>query len=347
MAARPHDRGRPRARNGEGSAPSARRICLSAAASLVALTFAFPALADDAQEVELGKNRFDAGQYAEAAKRFTTMLDPAVPPCDKDAPKKSGRCRITDKELIEQARAFAAASLVALGRVPDADVHIEKLLRANPAYSPNPALFPAEVIDRFTEVKGRIRAELETIARKEAEEVAAKQAALKKAQDAEKAWLDELQRLASKERIIERNSRLVAFVPFGVGQIQNGDKGLGILFAVSEAITGIASIALSSATYYWESIDPNTINPDTGKKAGSDTRKAINATTQTIAMANQITFGAWAALTIAGVVQAQIAFVPERVTYVDRPLPKRPPPVVMPAISFTPGGSLVGVTGRF
>lgn len=344
MAARPHDRGRPRARNGEGSAPSAQRICLSFAAALAALAASAPALADDAQEVELGKNRFDAGQYEEAAKRFTTMLDPAVPPCDKDAPKKSGRCRITDKELIEQARAFEAASLIALGRVPEADVHIEKLLRANPAYSPNPALFPAEVTDRFTEVKGRIRAELEAIARKEAEETAAKQAAIKKAQDAEKAWLDELQRLAGKEKIIERNSRLVAAVPFGIGQLQNGEKGLGVFFAVSEALTGIASIAFSGATYYWESVNPNTVNPDTGTKADPD---AITSTKETVALLNRVTFTTWAALTVAGVLQAQLAFVPERVTYVDRPLPKRPPPVVLPAISLSPGGSFVGVAGRF
>src|ERR1043165_6264285 len=94
MAARPHDGGRFRARLGERVAPSAWRLCLAVACSLAALLAPRDARADDAQELELGKNRFDAGQYEEAAKRFMTMLDPAVPPCDKEAPKRSGRCRI-------------------------------------------------------------------------------------------------------------------------------------------------------------------------------------------------------------------------------------------------------------
>lgn len=347
MAARPHDRGRPRARLGERVASSAgppwlaRALSLLTAAALVAWPRA--ALADDAQELELGKNRFDAGQYEEASKRFTTMLDPAVPPCDKEAPRKSGRCRLTEKDLVEQARAFAAASLVALKRVPEADAQIEKLVRANPSFTPNPALFPAEVIDRFTEVKGRLRAELEAIARKEAEAAYAKQVALQKAKDDEKAWLTELERLAGQERVIERNSRLIAALPFGVGQFQNGDRGLGAFFAVSEALVGSASIAFAGAAIYYQGIDPK----GKDENGAPVDLPAVNSAIRTSALLNRITFATWAALTIGGVLQAQIAFVPERTSVVPRPVPKRPPPAVLPTVSLTPGSFGVGVVGVF
>jgi hypothetical protein len=182
MAVQPDDRRRPRAQSGGGGLPCVRRLTVacSAAAAVMALARA-AAAADESEVFELGKNRFDAGQYEEAARRFTTMVDPAVPPCDKEAPKKSGRCRLTDRELIERARTFAAASLIALKRLPEADGHIERVLRANPSYTPNPAIFPPEVSDRFTEVRGRIRAELDAIARTEAEAAYAKQMAAQKA----------------------------------------------------------------------------------------------------------------------------------------------------------------------
>ncbi|HLM76710.1 MAG TPA: hypothetical protein VK459_28610, partial [Polyangiaceae bacterium] len=183
---------------------------LAAAAALFVGSITGTASADEAQELELGKNRFDAGRYEEAVKRFTTMLNPSVAPCEKSAPKKSGRCRLTDKVLIEGARAFVAASLVALGRIPEADVHIETIFRQNPTYAPDPALFPAEVIDRFTEVKARISAELEELARKEAAIALQKRMAEQKVEDDQRRWLEEIQRLAGQQRVVTKNSRVVA-----------------------------------------------------------------------------------------------------------------------------------------
>jgi tetratricopeptide (TPR) repeat protein len=302
------------------------------------------AAADESQEFELGKNRFDAGQYEEAAKRFTTMVDPAVPPCEKEAPKKRGGCRLTDRELIERARTFAAASLIALRRLPEADAHIERVLRANPTYTPNPAIFPPEVSDRFTEVRGRIGAELDAIAQKEAEAAYAKQMAAQKAREDEERWLRELERLAGEERIIVRNSRWIALLPFGVGQLQNGDTGLGIFFAVSQAVAGGVSIGFAGAASYFESVDPNAVSPDTEKGLNVG---EINAQLATMRLVNRIAFGAWAALAVAGIIQAQVAFVPERVTVSPRPIPKRPAPVVLPTVSITPGSMGVGLAGRF
>jgi hypothetical protein len=312
---------------------------------LVLLVIAPRARADEAQELELGKNRFDAGQYEDAVKRFTTMLDPSVAPCEKSAPKKSGRCRLTDKQLIERARAFLAASLVALGRVADADVHIETLLRANPGYAPNPALFPSEVIDRFTEVRARIRAELEAITRKEDDAALQKRLTEQKAEADEKRWLDEIQRLASEERVVRTNSRFLATLPFGVGQFQNGQSGLGWFFLVSEAALGAATIASAAVHSYNISIDPKATDASGQKEVDVE---IVNSAIQISATLNQIAFGTWAALTVAGIIHAHATFVPETSKVVKRPIPKRPvKPTVSGSVTMAPGGAGVMVVGTF
>jgi hypothetical protein len=311
---------------------------------LVLLVIAPRARADEAQELELGKNRFDAGQYEDAVKRFTTMLDPSVAPCEKSAPKKSGRCRLTDKLLIERARAFLAASLIALGRGADADIHIETLLRVNPGYAPNPALFPSEVIDRFTEVRARIRAELEAITRKEDDAALQKRLAQQKAEADEKRWLDAIQKLAGEERVVQKNSRFIAALPFGVGQFQNGQTGLGWFFLVSEAATGAAAIALAGVHGYYVSADRKATNAD-GELVDTN---FVDSVIQTSASLNQIAFGTWAALAVAGIIHAQVTFVPETSSVVKRPIPKRPVrPQVSAAVSPVPGGAGVLVVGTF
>ena len=125
-----------------------------ALAGLAVLLGASVCRADDAQELELAKNRFNAGQYEEAHQQFARLLTPSLPGCDKGP---SGGCRLTDPDLIERTRVLDAASLIALKRLALADAQIEIVLRQNPAYAPSPALFPQEVVDRFTEVRGRLR----------------------------------------------------------------------------------------------------------------------------------------------------------------------------------------------
>ena len=134
---------------------------------LAVLTVAPRCFADDQQAFELAKNPFDAGQFAEAHARLSALLDPELPACDPST-SATGRCRIADPDLVERARALDAASLLALKRDAEADAQIAKILRHNPLYAPNPAMFPQEVIDRFTNLTAGLRPELEDIARQKA-----------------------------------------------------------------------------------------------------------------------------------------------------------------------------------
>jgi hypothetical protein len=303
--------------------------------AMASVLLARSALADDAQTLELGRNRFDAGQYDEAARRFAAMLDPSAPPCDKAGP--AGGCRLVDPDLIESARGLYATSLVALKRPDEATAQIEKILRQNHAFRPSPAVFPQEVIDRFTEARTRLGPEFELEARSQAERDRQKQLALKKAEDDRNAWIKDLQRLAGTETVVQKSSRAVALLPFGVGQFQNGDTGLGVFFAVSEALAGSAAIAGAVAEGAYSTLSLTTHLPQ-------DVDNDINASTTV----NRVAFGAFAALSLAGVVQAEIAFVPERSSTRPRPVPPPPPPPkVMPTVSFLPGGGMLGLVGRF
>jgi len=313
---------------------STLRLVASTLVGLAALALAAPCRADDQQAFELAKNPFDAGQFAEAHARLSALLDPALPPCDAAA--ASGRCRVADPDLIERARALDAASLLALKREAEADAQIAKILRANPQYAPNPALFPQEVIDRFTTVRGTLRRELEEIAQQKARDELAKRVAAQKAREAQEKWIAALERQAAEEKRVQPNSRWMAMVPFGVGQFQNGDVRLGVAFAVGEVLLGGASLVSIVVVNKLASTD-------VGESAALIAQ--LNSQIRTASRVNQVTFAAWAALTVAGVVQAQVGFVPERTTTQKRPLPPRPQ--LSPVAAPVPGGAVLGLAGTF
>lgn len=290
-------------------------------------------LADDQQAFELAKNPFDAGQFAEAHARLSALLDPALPPCDAGS-SATGRCHLADADLVERTRALDAVSLLALKREADADAQIGKILRANPQYAPNAALFPQEVIDRFTTVRGALRPELEAIAQQKAREELARRIKEQKRRDADEKWIADLVLRAGEMPRVTSNSRWIAMVPFGVGQFQNGNVPLGVAFAAGEALFGGTSLLMVAIVNKLASTDPTMV-----------VLKELNSRLRTMTMVNWVAFGGWAALTVAGVIQAQVAFVPERTTHVKRPVPPRPS--LAPVASPVPGGAVLGVVGRF
>jgi hypothetical protein len=311
---------------------------LAATGVLAVLAVAAPARADDAQAFELAKNPFDAGRYIDAHDRLSALLDPASPRCDA-GPSPSGHCSLTNPDLIEQARALDAASLLALQRPKEADDQIGAIFRANPSYQPSAATFPPEVIDRFTLVRGALSAELRTILEQREKDAAMKRLAAQQAHDKEEAWIAELQRLAALR--IEHNSRWIALVPFGIGQFQNGDVPLAVLFAAGEATLGGASLVSVAIINSLASINPN---QRTASNQPPDLT-ALNTRINTFTEVNRVTFAAWGALTLAGVIQAQVAFVPAKVTYHDRPIPARP--TLVPVAAPQPGGAVLGLAGTF
>lgn len=306
-----------------------------ALAGIAVLLGAAVCCADDAQELELAKNRFNAGQYDEAHQQFARLLEPSLPPCDKGP---SGMCRLTDADMIERTRVLDAASLIALKRPGLADVEIEKVLRQNPAYAPSPALFPQEVVDRFTEVRGRLREELEKLAEQQAHEALKRRLGEQQARESQEKWISDLQRLAGQEKRVETNSRWLAMIPLGVGQYQNGDTRLGALFTTSEILLGATSLVSAVIVQNYSRFDST-------RPCSPLCYEELNRNISTAATVNRISFGAFAAVALAGIIQAQVAFVPERVTSRVRAVPPRPK--VAPTVSLEPGNVGVGIVGLF
>src|SRR5262245_33265473 len=197
---------------------------ISAAVAAMALLLCVgTARGDDATELEGAKSSYDAGRYDEGAQRFRDILNPGSPHALKAA------------SSIERARAYYAACLIALGRKNEANEQFEKLLRQNPRFDLDPVVFPREVIDPFLVIKRGLRNEIEALERARAE-------VREKADREQRAYIAPRRRLAGQETIIVKNSRWLAAIPFGVGQFQNGQTGLGYAFLISEALLAGTSI---------------------------------------------------------------------------------------------------------
>src|SRR3954454_11431214 len=174
-----------------------------ALALLIAVTTAVAvARADDTTELERGKNSFDAGRYGEGVERFQQMLDPGA----KNA--------LSEPALVERARAYFAACLIALGRTEEANAQIEKIFRQDPFYTPDPVVFPGKVLDRFTDIKARMKNELEEAARVRGEAERAAKQKQDRAREEQRAYMLALQERASEEIVVTRHSRLIAAIPF-------------------------------------------------------------------------------------------------------------------------------------
>jgi hypothetical protein len=185
---------------------------------------------DDLAEFQLAMNAYDAGEYETAETRFRALLD-RDPPLD-------------NKALIFEVHKYLGATLMYLGKKKKAEKQFEALLRADPDFELDPVLFPTDILDTFYQVKLRIADELASIQKKK-EEDAAKAKAEKEAM---KKKLIEAIRQASEPVYLGREKRpkslFFSFVPFGVGQFQNGQMLKGWLFLGGELALLGANITL-------------------------------------------------------------------------------------------------------
>jgi tetratricopeptide (TPR) repeat protein len=240
-----------------------------------------------------GKNLYQSGQHAQAAQHFAFALEGPSP-------------SIQDPDLVNQARMIWGASAMYLGRLADADLQFERILRNSPKFEPDAILFPPGVLAEFRRIRDKIEKEA---AEKKAGDLASKRIAELEAENAKLAKkLKAVGDYAQVEQVVIRRSRIVASIPFGVGQFQNGDPGLGIFFATTESLT-LAAAAISYA--YHSSLPRDPVDANEARSAAGAAR-----------VVNWISLGAFVALAVGGVAQAHVAFVPETWETRTRPLPK-------------------------
>jgi tetratricopeptide (TPR) repeat protein len=324
-------------------------------AALIALMFLAIGARAEAQDVdeqaefEKGRNAYRAQQYDEADVRFRQMLD-------------AQKGTVHDPVLVNQARMYWAASLLAKGRPAEASDVFAALLRSDRHFEPDPLEFPTNVVNAFIETRSKVRKELERAAQDEARRAEERKRREEAEKQAQLAYLATLEELARKEKVIESHRRLIALVPFGAGQFQNGQKALGWFFLTTElacVLGGVVTVPiyyaeLRSASEAYKSFSDNMVAQQYLDRAN------------VARITNLAFYGAFALTAVVGVLHAQLTYVPDVTTFNPRPLPTTPQtgaPASKPVAKATPpwfgaapvmdgeGGRAIGavfsVGGRF
>jgi tetratricopeptide (TPR) repeat protein len=297
---------------------------LPAIVALLALVMCAPlARADDASELERAKASYDAGRYGEGVERFRQLLS------------QDSSNALRDPVAIERARAYYAACLIALDRNNEADAQIEAIIRADPLYTPDPVVFPGKVVNRVLDIKTRLKVEIERAVQQRADVERAKK---QKQEQEQQAYIDALQQQAGQESVVVRHSRWIAALPFGVGQFQNGQEALGYAFLASETL--LAGTSIVSGVIHMQLIAQLPDHPP-----GSINFQDYDSRRQAARDINLYSTLGLVAVGLGGIIQAQLAFVPELHETRARPLPKAP--AVTPLAFASSSGWAVGVTGKF
>jgi hypothetical protein len=306
---------------------------------LAALAFALVVLAGRAAgaqgrvDVEKARAAYLAHNYTEAEDRLRALVDP-----------KTG---LKDLSLLSQARMYLAAVLLAQGKRDPATEAFEKLILEDPAFEPDPLSFHPDAINTFFDVRAQLQEKIRQAAQNAARLEAEKRAKAEEERRRQEAWLAQVKQMATEEKITVRNSRLVALLPFGAGQFQNREPVLGWMFLVSESALVIGTM-ITVPLFIYADGRANGQGPDLEGKA-----ELYRARRDTIQTVNLSLVGAFAAVAVTGIVQANLAYVPEVSETKKRELP--PQARLVPSIApitrsegnATPQGVMLGLSGSF
>ena len=209
------------------------------------------------------RNEYAYGNYQEAVKELRGLLYPM---------KLS-----TDAQVIE-ARKYLALSYYLLGQRSNVEEEFTKLLYLDPDHELDPFSVAPSVIELFESVRRNLKLQLDSIRQRQNEVHLAnpRPGTLRVVQT----------------RYVE-HSDFASFMPFGIGQFQNGEIRNGLLFCVAE----VALLAVNVGAYLWG------LNLNHYDASQRGLVRTLNVT-QYASLA--VLGSVWGA----GVVQARLAFVP-------------------------------------
>lgn len=283
---------------------------------------------DDATRFAQARSFYEAGSFEQCRETFSDLLNP-----------QSER-RLQDVSVIESARVYYAACLIALKDFDAAEEQMEAALRENPLMGgPSPVVFPKPVVDFFFSVRAKLQTEINQQEQERFDRLREDWERNQRIVDELRTRVAQLEREASKESVIQKNSRYLAAVPFGVGQFQNGNDGLGWVLLVSESLmagTAIAAVSIELGLH---------TQAQGGKNVGADTDapKVARRVSSTALVA-------WLITSAAGIVEAQLNYVPET-RLGERPRKdagaRRSGFGISPVVTAEPGTATFGLVGHF
>lgn len=285
-----------------------RRTTLTGLVVVLTAAFALPVAADELSDFEAARRNYDKQSYAKAARGLESLVGGVVP-------------RARNPVVRLEARKYLGATYLFLGKDEEAREQFRLLLEEDPAYDIDPVAFPGAVVEAFQEVQAQVTAE---VARQKALDEARRQrerAGELEQLIEEQQRIQGLEELAATETVEKVNSRWIAALPWGIGQFQNGNRKLGIMFAVTES----AFLAASIATF----IGHNSLRDE---NPAPDEIERAQRVEKALRIGNWVSVGALVSFYIAGVVEAEVRFKPtirstrqrELPDELQRPQSKRP-----------------------
>jgi hypothetical protein len=255
--------------------------------------------------------------------------------------------------VVETGRLYFASCSLLDGHRDDARRALRQALEENPLMrSPDSLTFPPPVVSLFLEVRDEVqqliadREKAQVLELRRENERARRESELREYRERE------LEKLAREESVIAVNSRVVASVPFGIGQYQNGHQTLGTVVLVTEGL--LLATALTSALVL------ENLTSEAAQNDGKIEPDRYND--QTLAAYRTMTWSTWALLGACalGITEAHLSFKKERrIGTRHRPLPSdsdpesmdqlsRPSgPSIEPSFSAGPTGGHIGIWGTF
>lgn len=309
---------------------------LAQIAVVVALLLAGGAAhADPRADFEKARVAFLARNWSDAEEKLRALLDP-----------KSG---LKERSLISQSRMYLGAALLKQGKKDDAKTVFETLVTDDPTFEPDPLGYPGDAIDMYIDTRAGMLEQIKIMQQNAARLAAQKKAAEDAEKAAQAAWLEKVKAQAAEEKITVKHSRIVASLPFGVGQFQNGQALLGWIFLGAE-VAAIAGTAVTFGMYNYARTRENETTNGSSQLAGQYRQRA-----EDIRLVNLGFAGGLIGVAAIGIAQAHIAFTPESAEKKPRDLPplERAPsrtslrdfvPLIAPVAE---GGVMVGGAARF
>jgi hypothetical protein len=294
-------------------------------------------------EAELARvvSLYEAGKYAECSSEIDRLLDPL------------GKAPLKQATIVENARVYWAACLIGAGQPDQAEAPLRAAIHENPTMKPPDSLvFPQPVVQRFLKVRDSLVNEIRAAEQARIKQAQAEAQLREQALERDRGRMRALEKLAQQESVVVKNRRILSFVPFGVGQIQNRQEALGYGLMISEAAligASIASVIVQSRLV---------VQADQARRRGERVVEAdLNDTISGWGTARTITFWTFSAVALGGIVQAQVEYVPEYRETRTRPLPpelrapaptpKRPNAGLSYAPYWDTNGGGLSVQGRF
>ena len=295
-----------------------RRTALSGLVLVLMAAFALPVAADELSDFESARRNYDKQNYAKAARGLESLVGGVVP-------------RATSPVVRLESRKYLGATYLFLGKKEAAREQFRALLEEDPEYDIDPVAFPEAVVQTFQEVQQEVAAKR---AREDALEAVRRQR--EQSDEVEdlirqQQHIEALEVLARSETVEKVNSRWIAALPFGIGQFQNQDRPLGIMFAVTESAFLVASIA----TF----IGHNSLRDENPAPSEIDRARRVE---RALRIGNWVSVGAFLSFAVAGVIEAEVRFKPVIRTTRKRELPEdtRSPQTTGPQIRLE-----LGLTG--